>query len=357
VNPAKTSASHPVDLSPPLAQALERNRAFWLRTPLSQPLLRVTEWLGWQPYPPFIKRGGAPLEDGSEIKPGLLDPKANVEANRPSVLLDGDFVNGWGPYDNCWSEAVLGCRIRRSGPSVWTEPFIHHWDDVNKVACEGSRAWIDELLEVNRVLAKESRGEYPVCQPLLRGPLDMAEAAIPTEMLFAGFYDEPVRLRRFLDLCTDIFVNIAKQRLSETPPFHGGYAVRQEFGLWAPGTTVQFQADAMRDVSAQLYREFLFEIDQRIAGEFEYPIIHTHSGSVHILPVIVDEAPVKAVEISIDQEPYGPPAIDLLPAFERVQTAGKSLLINGPMRRSELDTILNTLAPVGLAMRIGLLPD
>jgi hypothetical protein len=319
--------------------------------------LQVKPWVGWQPYPPFIVRGGATLEEGAEITPGLLDISANLAVNRPSAVLDGDFLNGWGPYDNCWAEAILGCRVRRAGPSVWTEPFLHSWDEIDKFSWDGSSAWLAELLEVNHTLVVEAQGVYPVGQPLLRGPLDMAEAAMPTELLFAGFYEQPTKLRRFLELCANIFIAIAKRRLSETPPFYGGYVVRQEWGLWAPGTSVMFQADAMRNLSAQMYREFLFEIDRHIASQFEYPIIHTHSGSAHILPVLVDEPALQAIEVGFDPAPYGPPPLDLVPQFQMIQQAGKSLLIDGPMKLSELETILHTLSPVGLAVRAGLLPE
>ena len=185
----------------------------------------------------------------------------------------------------------------------------------------------------------------------------MAEAAVPTAMLFTSFYDHPASLRKLLNHCTDVFVSTAKAWLTETPPFHGGYVVRSEWGLWAPGSTGQFQEDAMRNLSAELYRDFMFEIDRRIASEFEYPIIHTHSGSAHILPVLMEEPELLAIEVALDPAPYGPPLLDLLPQFQMVQQAGKSLFVDGPMKRSELDTLLKTLSPSGLAIRAGLLPE
>ena len=132
--------------------------------------------------------------------------------------------------------------------------------------------------------------------------------------------------------------------------------MRYEWGLWAPGTTVQFQADASRNLSARTYRSFLVEIDRSIASQFEYPIIHTHSGSHHILPVLAEAPELDAIEVTLDPEPFGPPPLSLLDAFKMVQGAGKSLFISGPMKRSDLDAILEQLSPVGLAIRAGLLP-
>ena len=201
----------------------------------------------------------------------MLDPLATLQATRPSQTLDGDFICGWGVYDQCWTEAILGCRVLRGGPSVWSEAFVTSWEQVEALPRHGSQPWMDEFLEVNRTLVAEVGDRYPVSQPLMRGPLDMAEAALPPEMLYAGFYEHPQRLTLFLELCADLFVEAAQRRLQGTPRFHAGYAVRYEWGLWAPGTTVQFQCDASRNVSPQIYRSFLFEIDQRIAGPSSIP--------------------------------------------------------------------------------------
>ena len=340
-----------------IAEILERHRAFWHRTSTDQPLVRIAPWQDWQPFPRLVLRDGTILQEAAEIRPGMLDRLANLEVIRPLNLVEGDFINGWGPYDCCWTEAILGCRVRRVGPSMWADKLIPTWDEVDNLSWREPNPWLEELLEVNRVLVQQAKGAFPVCQPLMRGPLDMVEAAVPTEALYPGFYDNADRLRRFLDLCTNIFVIVAKRRLAETPPFRSGYAVRFQYGLWAPGSVVEFQADAMRNLSPQTYREFMFEFDRRIASQFEYSMIHTHSGSAHILPVLAKEAELRAIEVTLDPAPSGPQPLDLLPNFLMVQQAGKALLIRGPVKRSDLDALLERLSPSGLAIRAALLPE
>lgn len=340
-----------------IEEALFRQRAFWDLSPVDEPLLSVTPWQEWQPYAPYVRQDGNPLPEGTEIIPGLLNRLQTLIPYRPNELFDGAFIKGWGPYDCCWTEAMLGCRIFRAGPSVWTEPFLFDWDRVNDLTFDGSNPWLHELLAVNQVLVEHTRGNYPVCQALMRGPLDMVEAAVPTDMLYAGFYEEPGMLGKLLDHCAGIFIAVAKKRLEETPPFYGGYMVRSEWGLWAPGSTVQFQADAMKNLSPEMYRDFILDIDRRIATEFEYSIFHTHSGSAHILPVLAGVPELKAVEVVFDPSPYGPPPLQLLPSFEMLQRAGKSLYIDGPLKRSQLDQILETLSPAGLALRVGIVAE
>jgi hypothetical protein len=334
---------------------LERHRAFWERSTTDRPLLHSRPYKEYEPYAPYVRRDGQPLVDGTELTPGLLDHVATSTPYRPRMPLDGDFVCGWGPYDSCWTEAILGCRVIRAGPSVWSEPFVESWDEVDGLFWDGSNPWLEELLDIGRALAAEAQGEFPVCQPLLRGPLDMVEAAVPTDLLYPGFYDNPAAVRKLLNHCTDVFLETARSWLAATPQFRGGHMIRYEWGLWAPGSTVQFQADAMRNLSPRMYRNFMFEIDRRISAQFDYPIIHTHSGSAHILPVLAEVPELRAIEVALDPAPYGPPPLALMPHFVAIQRAGKSLLINGPMSSRELDSLLETLSPAGLCIRAALL--
>ena len=202
-----------------LEETLARQRAFWQRLATDRPLLRVVPWQDWQPYAPFVLRDGSAPTETYEITPGLLDPVASLQATRPSRLVDGDFICGWSAYDQCWTEAILGCGVKRAGPSVWSEPLVTSWDDVDRLPPSGSEEWLDELVKVNQVLIEEVQGIYPVSQPLMRGPLDMAEAALPAAMLYAGFYEEPDRLRGFLQHCARLFIEAASRRLAGTPRF------------------------------------------------------------------------------------------------------------------------------------------
>jgi hypothetical protein len=61
--------------------------------------------------------------------------------------------------------------------------------------------------------------------------------------------------------------------------------------------------------------------------------------------------------VTLDPAPYGPPPLSLLPKFCLIQEAGKSLFISGPMKQLEFDVLLDTLSPVGLAIRAGIIPE
>lgn len=341
-----------------LDELLVLHKAFWKRELVERPILRVFTEERWKPYEAYVGKDGNPLEGHYEIKRGLLN---HLETLRPYLprgsVLYQDLLNGAGPYDICYTELILGCRIFRVGPSVSPSSFIQDWQDLDTVVWNGSNPWFEEIDEIIKVLAKELKDTYPVTQPLFRGPFDMAEAAMPTEMLFTGFYEEPKRIRSFLHLCCDIFIDTAKYWYEHCPPFHGGYVIRDMSGLWAPGKPVMFQQDAMKNISPEMYRDFIRELDIRICQEFEFPIIHTHSGSSHILPIVADEENLEGVEVAIDPPPFAVSPTQLIPQFKLIQQKNKSLLIEGFLQEWELHEILQELSPVGLAVNVQIQAD
>lgn len=348
------SAPHP---PADIAALLERHRAFWHRSETDRPLLHVEPA---QPFKPssLILKDGSQLVEG-RIEPGTIDTLATLDYRRPRALNAEDEICGWEPYDISWNEAILGCSLQRNPlGGVWAEPLLHNWEEVEAFSWRESSIWLDEFLRMARELVAEAKGIYPVFSPLSRGPLDMIEAVIPNEMLYAGFYQEPKRMHKLLDRCADLYIDLAERWLAQMPLFYGGYTVRTTFGLWAPGTVIRFQEDASTNVSPAVYREFLFEVDQRIASRFDYCTFGTHSSIRHILPMLLKIPSLWTIEMAIDPVRFGgPPLLELISSLQMVQAAGKSLILSGEMKRSELEVVLKKLSPVGLCIHAFLVPE
>ena len=340
-----------------LDELLERHRAFWHRVPVDQPLLTVEPWEEYVFYEPFPLVDGSVATDRTELKPGLLDARVYLERVRPSEVIDGDFIQSWVAYDVCWMEAILGCLPVAESGTTWAEPFMTDWSQVASAMDKEPSPWLGELVEVHQVLGSMADGVWPVGQPLMRGPSDMALAAMSSEMFCEGFYQHSEELRALLEYCTKLWLEVANHRLEVTPTFHGGYCGRDVWGLWAPGPLLDCQEDATGLLSPKTYRDYIAPLDQKMARQFDYSIIHLHSGQLQMLPVMLEIPELTAVQIVIDPPPYGPPAGALVSKFRAVQDAGKSLLVTGPVTQSELDVVLAELSPVGLALRVALLPD
>ena len=174
-----------------LPKLLERHRAFWDRSDVDEPLVRVTH------YSPLEEREPLPLADGSEAEEGdLLTPDRisvdRITRHRETFdALDGDSVRGVGPYDLCWTEAIAGCPIRWRTGHVWAEPFLEDLSNPDTVRVADDNPWLTKLSAITGQLVDHADGRYPVTQPLLRGPIDIAAAAIGDEQVCLAAMEEP----------------------------------------------------------------------------------------------------------------------------------------------------------------------
>lgn len=262
-------------------------------------------------------------------------------------------MRGPGPQDFCWNEAIAGATIRWSAGHVWSEPFLNDLEDMERLRIAPGNPWLAKLREYATVLVERAEGRYPVVQPLLRGPIDIACTAYGDERVCWTMVDEPDTFRRLLDICTDNFLTVAKTWWSQVPPFLGGYC---EYGIWAPGTAVRSQEDNAVLCSPRTYREFLRPCDERICAAFDYAVIHTHSGGLPVMvDSLVDLAPLSGVQVSIDW-PAGPSVAQLLPLFRRINEH-KPLIINGAVTQAELDRLLASFSPRGLCLQVAIRDD
>lgn len=330
---------------------LDRHAAFWDAGARIM-LRRVSE------YRPLSDGRGIPLADGSRseegqvITPEMVEPRLfyGDEAAPFDLVRDG-FMAGASPPGLCWTEAILGCTVRIVTGGPWAEPFDVDWRHPSSVMPD--ERWLARLEEFVVFLAERASGRHPVGQPLMRGPVDMMASAMGHEAMCVAFCDEPVAAAAFLDRCADVFLETAERRLAHSPAFAGGYL--SGYGIWAPGTVVRTQVDNATMLSPDLYRRHVLPADRRVMEAFDYPLIHLHSGCLHVVDALLEVEALRAIQVSVDH-PGGPLAHEIMPILRRL-AGRKSLIVTGPVDREELSE-LDALAELGsLCLEVSLLPD
>lgn len=337
-----------------IAEILERHRAFWNMEDVRRPLLKIGRYnSGYGQKPPPMEM---PLADGTMasgdlfyLEPEMLSPERfSPRDERPSAVpaTDGDLLSVRAPFTKVpWMEAIIGCPIRVSlqSSSMWSEPVLGKDWYRNFGSLRPMDKWRSKLLEFTDFLSANS-GSYLVANTLMRGPSDMVDAFIGEEELCVGIYEHPDEIHELMAVCAEIFIDTARAQLDRVQTFNDGYC--NQFGIWSPGPSIRTQDDASALVSLADYGEFMLPPQERIASEFEYSTIHLHSNSLHVVDAVLDST-IRAVQVSVDPQPFGPTVIELLPTFAKMQKK-KPLLIEGPMMQSELDELLKVLSFRGL---------
>jgi hypothetical protein len=170
------------------------------------------------------------------------------------------------------------------------------------------------------------------------------------EMCLA-FAEQPQLVQEALARITDVWIDVVGEQTALVPPFEGGMACCEQYGLWVPGTNAVTQCDLAVVISPRTYERFLAPCDERICASLQYPIIHLHSISVHVLPIVLSAQGFAAIQVVVDPGPADPPLLSLVPYFQRVQAAGKPLIIHcGTIPQADLDGLLAALSPRGLCI-------
>lgn len=334
-----------------LQHLLERHRRFWDGDG-DAPFRRVSR------HNPLGERGGIPLAGGGRategqfITPDLIDPHSFYPGETPTgPVVNGDFLAGQGPPALCWTEAIAGCQVQVVTGGPWAVPFLEDWSDLPGLKADAK--WLDKLDQFVDYLARRAGGRYPIVEPLMRGPIDIMASVLGHERMCLALSESPEEADELLSFCADVFIETARRRLERTPVFAGGWV--SSYGIWAPGRVVRTQVDNGTLVSPETYRERVLPHDRRVIEAFDFPLIHVHSGCLHLADELARIEALKVIQVSIDY-PGGPLAAEVMPTLRRV-IERKCLIVTGPVTPTELRDLEALTPPGRLCLQVSLLEE
>jgi len=346
---------------------LDLHRAFWRMEDLTECLVNFERErverraYMWGPPEAVPKLSELQLADGriaSEglvLEPWMLSPtKAHplgllMKKAKRKVANLGETFQTFPPYFKIpWIEAVAGCKLEVAAKSdcVWSRHYLNrNWYE-KEDSLRLNEEWTRKLLEFTHYLEQELHGSIPVVQTLMRGPCDMLSAIMGVEEMCMSMATHPTETQELLRLLTDLFIRVASAQVEAVPRFRGGYC--NSFGLWAPGTSIRTQDDQSVSLNPRLYEKFILPFQKNIAQNFDYSVMHLHTGAgLRILDMFLHAEEVSAINVTFDPPPWGPSVEELIPILKKIQTR-KPLIFDGSFTDDELSRILEQLSPRGL---------
>lgn len=327
-------------------ELIHRCEAFWSAGETDRPL--VGAWV-MSYYPlEFFTKG---LTE-KRVRPQDLTAAAFLDdcerRVRDNKAVRGDAVWVAGPSLGMpWLEGIMGCPIKADAGTAWAEPIPEDWREFDRTSVLRDNDWFNKLNELTVAAVERSNGHFPVGAAHLRGPSDAAAAMLGNEQLCLSTYDHPADLKRLMDVCLDIWLEVTYAQYKLVPTHGGGYwnASRP---LWAPGQTMMAMVDVASMFSPQAFEEFLMPDLVRIAQAIPYCFLHLHSTFLHVvLDLVLELDDMRAIQVGIDL--VGPSVDDLLPMFKEIQ-ARKPLLLDGALSAQQIRTLIDGLSPRGLCV-------
>ena len=340
----------------PAEELIDRHEAFLSCGPADRPVLGM--WSGGYFPAEQFPRGTSGWADGRLLAPADVSlPEFAPDYENLYRLhrdIDDDFFFVGSAYWGVpWLEAILGCPVRAGATTCWAEPCLSGLADVPRtIGNLDDNGWLQCLVRFTEELVALSAGRFPVCPPLLRGPGDAACAMRGAMHLVPEFIDAPGDVERLLEHCAAVREEVVRRVSRVVPAWNGthaagGYPSR----LWSRRTVAYHQEDSLALLSPDLFRRFLLPLHRRACRFAEVNFIHLHSACLWPVDILLADGLYDVLEINIDHEGAGPPMRELIPALQRIQSAGKPLLLWGEIGRQDWRLIEECLSPVGLSIQ------
>ena len=331
---------------------IERYKAFWSRADLKRPLVGFT-MRGWFPLDEYAATRAWPAN--THLTPEMVVPEAFLGDEerllKEGEILDDDIIRGDMPAAAVipWLSGMLGSPLRILPGNVLGEDRTASWGEMDTLRLDPENPWYQKYVEFAQTLVRHSRGRYPVSHGAFVGPCDILGELRGHTQSILDIMEEPERAAQALWRAARIFDQITTEIWKRLPLWHGGYFDGM-YQLWAPGPIIRMQEDASGLYSPTLYRKFLQPLDRFLAGRYANSFIHLHSTSMFILDAFLEIEELRCLEINNDA--IGPPLAEMLPYFQMVQKARRSLLIRGALTADDARMLMDSLEARGLYLLV-----
>jgi hypothetical protein len=333
-------------------QKVEGYQKFWNRGEAHRPLVGFT-LRGFFPMEEYKATRGWPTD--TYLEPKMVDPEAFLEDEERLLaegeLFDDDILRGDMPAAAAipWLSGMLGARLRILPGNVLGEDRSLGWEEIERLTLDPEHPWYKKYFEFVRALVQHSCGRYPVSHGSMIGPCDLLGELRGHTQSVLDIMEEPERSREALWRVTSIFKDINAQVWQTLPRFAGGYFDGM-YQLWSPKPIARIQEDASGLYSPTLYRKFLQPLDRYLATQFANAFIHLHATSMFILDAFLEIDELRCFEINNDA--IGPPLPTMVPFFQMVQAAKRSLLVRGTFTADDIRLLMDSLDPRGLYLLV-----
>ena len=179
---------------------------------------------------------------------------------------DDFFYVGSAYWGIPWLEAILGCPVSVAAANCRAETDWKDFDVAGDLAVNvETNPWLDALLRFTQDLVEFSRGRFPVCPPLLRGPGDAASAMLGGTAFVTELLDEPEKMRKLLAHCAAVRLAVPRRLGEIIPAWQGTHAAGgYPSKVWCRKTVAYYQEDCAALLNPRLFREFLLPAAREI---------------------------------------------------------------------------------------------
>lgn len=226
--------------------------------------------------------------------------------------------------------------------SVWFSPSL---EDLDTLTFDPDSELWHKTLELARAFAADSRGDYFVSMPDSSGNLDALSHLLGPDEMLPMMLEEPEAIGRALEKIQGAYVGILREVYDIVAPINDGGSCIDWLSTWAPGLHAQMQCDMSVMISNNLFEEFTMPELRAQCDFLEYPLYHLDGAEqIRHLDSLLSLEKLRAIQWM--QVAGQKPCTEHIPELQRIQAAGKNLVIIVSPR--QVEPLMENLSSRGL---------
>jgi hypothetical protein len=244
--------------------------------------------------------------------------------------------------------AFLGMELDFGDSTSWSIPNLHDWDDIDRIAFDPENLYWRKMCEITDALLHVGKDLFYVGLTDFHPGGDACAAFRDPMQYNIDMIESPDEVKRLLRKVTDLYFEIfdlSHKRLVEA---------KQPCCTWlGPVSTYTWYVpsnDFSCMISKEMFDEYFLPGIIEECRELERSIYHLDGpGALRHLDSLLEIPELNAI-----QWVYGDGngrATDWIPVYQKIQAAGKGVHISAGL--DELDTLMETLTPEGVWLRLG----
>ncbi len=244
------------------------------------------------------------------------------------------------------ASAYLGCPLVLKNDTTWQEPIIDDVEELLNLHFSPENEWWQRTLEIISLACQRAGGEFIVSFTDLGGISDILSHLRGPAQLCLDMIEHPEIIRKAGEWITDLWFNLYEEQYEILKKYQEGTC--GWLAIWAPGKSYPLQEDFSCMISPQMFREFLLPHLERQTSFLDYSIYHLDGpGAIKHLDTILELPHLHAIQWVPGAG--APPMRDWIPLLQRIQKAGKRLVLD--ITPEDVEPLLSALDKRGLCLR------
>ena len=331
---------------PDFVSAMERVEAWWQQEMLDRPPIRFT---AHNSDYTSVPNGG---RNWPSLKARWFDAEYQVdsfvEGIHDRVFHAETFPIFWPNLGPEVYAAFYGSELTFQEVTSYSVPLVREWEDVKSLRLDLRNEYFRKLEEMTRLALEKCAGRFMVGYTDLHPGADCAAAWRDPQEFCLDLIGEPDRARELIRLASADSQRIY-DHFDATLKAHGQLSVAW-MGIPSYGKMHIPSCDVSALISPKHFDEFCLPVLAEEVRPMTHNVFHVDGrGVARHLPRILEIPEINAIQW-VQGMGRDTPILQWLPLIKRIQTAGKSVVVD--LQLAELEDFIANMSPKGLFLCI-----